>query len=78
MLKTTGSSDDLAPKVFRADGDEVVEDGGERTDETGKNSSKSKKSKNEKSGNPTCTNIGAMGEPNFLTPGARKAFKLLR
>ena len=79
MLKTTGSSNDLAPNVFRADDDEVVGGvGGGRADETAKNSSKSKKSKNEKSGNLTCTNIGAMGEPTFLTPGARKAFNLLK
>ena len=78
MLKTTGSSDDLFPKMFRADGDEIIEDGGERADETGKNLSKAKKSKKEKLGNPTCTNIGATGEPTFLTPGAKKVLNFLR
>ena len=47
MLKTTGSSEESAPKAFRADGDEVVGgDGVGRANETVKNSSKSNKSKN--------------------------------
>ena len=66
MLKTTGSSD-LAQ---RDDDDEVVGGGGDR------NLSKSKKSKNAKSG--IQTRIGATGEPTFLTPGAREAFNQLR
>ena len=66
MLKTTGSSD-LAQ---RDDDDEVVGGGGDR------NLSKSKKSKNTKSGSQT--RIGATGEPTFLTPGAREAFNQLR
>ena len=78
ILKTTGSSNDLVLKVFRADSNDIVEDGGGRADETGKNSSKSKKLKNKKSGNLTCTNIKATGEPTFLTPGAREAFNILR
>ena len=77
MLKTTGSSEVLAPKVFRADDDEVVGGvGGRRVDETVKNLSKSKKSKNEKSENSTY--IGATGEPMFLTPSTREAFNHLR
>ena len=75
-MKTTGSSDDFAPKVFRTDGDEVVGGGGRRVDETGKNSSTSKKSKNEKFEN--LTYIGATGELMFLTLGARDAFNHLR
>ena len=68
MLKTTGSSDS-APRLG-ADDDEVVGGGGDR------NLSKSKKSKNTKSGSQT--RIGATGEPTFLTPGAREAFNQLR
>ena len=66
MLKTTGSSD----SAQRDDDDEVVGGGGDR------NLSKSKKSKNTKSGSQT--RIGATGEPTFLTPGAREAFNQLR
>ena len=65
MLKTTGSSD-LAQ---RDDDNEVVE-GGDR------NLSKSKKSKNAKSG--VQTRLGATKEPTFLTPGAKEAFNQLR
>ena len=75
MLKTTKSFDDLAPKAFKANGNKVVGSGG-RVDETIVNSSKSKKSKNKKSGN--LTYIGATGEPNFLTPGTKEAFNRLR
>ena len=74
MLKTTGSSEVSAPRTLGADGDEVVGGaGGGRADETFKNSSKSKKSKNE---NSTC--IGATGGPIFLNPNAKKAFNRLR
>ena len=85
-LKTTGSSGSLALEVFRADDNEVVRVGG-RADETvvhlskskkSRNLSKSKMSKNDKSESPTCTNLGATGEPLFLTPNARKAFNHLR
>ena len=45
MLKTTGSSEESAPKAFRANGDEVVGgDGGGRANETVKKLSKSRKS----------------------------------
>ena len=67
MLKTTRSSDSAA-KAFKADDDEVVGVGG-RADETFKNSSKSKKAKNDKYKNSTrFSDIGATGEPIFLTP----------
>ena len=66
MLKTTGSSD----SAQRDDDDEVVRGGGD------KNLSKSKKSKNTKSG--IQTRIEAIGEPTFLTPGAREALNQLR
>ena len=66
MLKTTGSSD----SAQKDDDDEVVGGGGDR------NLSKSKKSKNTKSG--IQTRIGATGEPTFLTPDAREAFNQLR
>ena len=76
MLKTTRLFDDLAPKVFKADGNKIVGGDSGRADETGKNSSKSKKLKNEKS--EDLMYIRAMGEPMFLTPGARDAFNHLR
>ena len=66
MLKTTESSD--LPQ--RDDNNEVVRGGVNR------NLSKFKKLKNIKSGIQTC--IRAMGEPTFLTPGARKALNQLR
>ena len=66
MLKTTRSSDSTQGD----DDNEVVGGGGDR------NLSKSKKSKNTKSGSQT--RIGATGEPTFLTPGAREAFNQLR
>ena len=65
MLKTTGLSD----SALGDDDDEVVEDGD-------RNLSKSKKSKNAKSG--VQTRLGATGEPTFLTPDAREAFNQLR
>ena len=79
MLKTTGPSEESAPKAFRAGNDEVVGGGGGRADETRKNSSKTRKSKNDKSGNSTrVSTIGATGEPTFLTPDAKEAFNRLR
>ena len=73
MLKTIGLSGS-ASSVLEAE-DEVVGGGGGRADETAKNLSKSK---NNKSENPTCTNIGVTREPTFLNPGARKAFNQLK
>ena len=74
MLKTTGSSKELATRAFRAGNNEVVRDGGSRADETVVNLSKNKKSKK-----LTCVlNIGAMRKPNFLTSNAKKAFNHLR
>ena len=70
MLKMTGSLD-LAPRLGVND-DEVVGGGGKADD---RNLSKSKKSKNAKSGKQT--RIGATGESTFLTPGTRKAFNQL-
>ena len=66
MLKTTELSD--SPQ--RDDNDEVVGGCGER------NLSKSKKLKNIKS--EIQTRLGAMEEPIFLTPNARKVFNQLR
>ena len=62
MLKTTR----LSNSVQKDNNDEVVGGGGDR------NLSKSKKSKNTKSG--IQMRIGAMGEPTFLTLSAREAF----
>ena len=76
MLKTTGSSEELAPRVFRAGNDEVVGGGGGRADETVVDSSKSKNEKSRKS--TRVSNVGATGEPNFLTPDAKKAFNHLQ
>ena len=68
LLKTTGSSDESAPKAFRADGDAVVGSGGGRTNKTVVNSSKNDKYRN----STRVQNIGATGEPNFLTPEAKE------
>ena len=73
MLKTTGSSEESALKTFRAGNDEVVGGGG-RANEMVMNSFKNKKSKKL----TRMPNIGATGEPNFLTPNAKKAFNHLR
>ena len=70
ILKTTRSSEKLAPKVFKAGNDMVIRDGDGRADETVVNSSK-----NEKSKKLMCVpNVGAMEESNFLTPNAKKVF----
>ena len=66
MLKTTG----LSHSAQRDNDNEVVRGGDD------KNLSKSKKSKNAKSGIQIC--IGATVEPTFLTPSAREAFNQLR
>ena len=66
MLKTTGSSD----STHRDNDNEVVGGGDD------KNLSKSKKSKNAKSG--IQTHIGATGEPTFLTSDTREAFNQLK
>ena len=71
MLKTTGSSDSALS--LRADDNEIVGGGGKAEDQ---NLSKSKKSKNVKSG--VQTHLGTAGEPIFLTPNAREAFNQLR
>ena len=67
-------SSDLAPKMFKADDDEVVKVG-RRVNKTVVDSSKPKKLKNEKSEN--LTRIGATGEPIFLTLGTKEAFNQL-
>ena len=71
MLKTTGLLD-LAPRLG-ANNDKVVGAGGKAND---RNLSKSKKSKNAKSGKQT--RIGATRKPTFLTLGAREAFNQLK
>ena len=69
MLKTTGSSKELAPKTFRANNNEILGDGGGRANETVRNSSRK---------STRIPNIGATGEPNFLTPNTKKVFNHLR
>ena len=69
MLKTTRSFEELAPKTFRADDDEIVGSGGGRTNETVRNLFRK---------SMCMPNIGATGEPNFLTPDAKKAFNYLQ
>ena len=72
LLKATGLLD-WAPKTFGADNNKVVRVGG-RANRTVMNLSK-----NEKSRNLThMPNIGAMEEPNFLIPNAKKAFNYLQ
>ena len=69
MLKTTGSSEELAPKTFKANDDKVVGGGGGRANETVRNSSRK---------SMRMPNIGATKEPNFLTPDAKKGLNHLR
>ena len=69
MLKTTGSSEELAPKTFRANNNKIVSSSSDRANETVRNSSKK---------STRVPNIRAMGEPNFLTPDAKKAFNHLQ
>ena len=77
MFKIIGSLD-FASKAFRTDDNEVI-GVGSRADETFKNLSKSKKAKNDKSESSTrSSNIGAIGEPIFLTPGVKNAFNYLK
>ena len=74
MLKTTRSSETLAPRAFKASNNEVVEGGGSRADETIVNLSKNEKSRK----STRVPNIEAMVKPNFLTPDAKKVFNYLR
>ena len=67
MLKITGSSRELALKIFRADNNEVVGGGGG-----------SKMVRNLSRKSTRMPNIGATKESNFLTPNAKKAFNHLR
>ena len=76
MLKTIGLSEELAPKAFRADNDEVVGNDGGRANKTVVDLSKSKNEKSRKS--TRMPNIKATREPNFLTPNAKKALNHLR
>ena len=71
MLKTIGLSDST-PRLGDND-NEVVGSGGKAEDQ---NLSKSKKSKNVKSG--VQTGLGAMVKPTFLTPDTKKVFNQLR
>ena len=69
----------MASKTFRADNNEFVGVDGSKANKTSKNLSRSKKSKNKKSENPThIQDIGATRKPIFLTPNAKKAFNHLR
>ena len=73
LLKITGLSE-LAPKAFRADDNKVVGGGGGKTNGIVVNLSKNKKSRK----STRVPNIGTTGEPNFLTPKAKKTFNYLR
>ena len=75
LLKTTRSFKVLTPKLLRADDNEVVEVGS-KADEIGRNLSKFKKLKNEKS--EVQIRIRALGETTFLISSTRKAFNHLR
>ena len=68
MLKTTGSSEKLAPITFRADNNKIVDSGSSRANETMRNSSRK---------STYMPNIRATREPNFLTFDAKKAFNHL-
>ena len=57
--------------MFKANDNDVIDDGGDAE----ANGTVVNLSKNEKSKNLTyMSNIGATGEPNFLTPDAKKGF----
>ena len=74
MLKTIRSSETSAPRIFRADNDEIVKDGGGRANETIVDLSKNEKSRK----STRMPNIRATRKSNFLTPDAKKAFNYLR
>ena len=72
MLKITRLFEEFALRTFRNNNNEVVEDSNNRANKMIVDSSKSKNKKFEKL--ISIPNIGAIGEPNFLTPNAKKAF----
>ena len=74
LFKTTGSSDELALKAFRADDNKVVGGGGGRANGMVVNLFKNEKSRN----STRVLNIGTTRKPNFLTSDAKKAFNHLR
>ena len=76
MLKTTGSSEQSAPRTFRAGNNKVIGSDGGRADETVVDLSKSKNEKSSKSTH--MPNIRAIEKPNFLTSNTKKAFNHLR
>ena len=63
----------MDPKAFKADNNKLIGSGDDRTNETVMNLYKNKKSKK----SIRMTNIGAMGESNFLTPNAKKTVNYL-
>ena len=64
----------MAPRRFEINNNKIVRGDGGRADKTVVNLSKNKKSKKL----THVPNIGAMGEPNFLTLNAKKVFNYLR
>ena len=76
ILKIIRLSEESAQKVFRAGNNKVVWGDGSRADETVKNLSKSKMSKNEKFEN--LMHIKATENPTFLTLDTRETFNHLR
>ena len=74
-LKATRLSKESAPKVFKTGKNEVFESS-DRANETVVDSSKFKNKKSKKL--TRMPNIGAIGEPNLLTPNTKKAFYHLR
>ena len=74
LLKTIRLFEKLTSKAFKVDDNRVV-DGSDNstTNETVVNLLKNKKSRKL----TYVPNIGAMGEPNFLTPNAKKVFNHL-
>ena len=71
-MKTTGLSK-LVPKMFRANGNKIVSDGGGRTNKTVVNLSINKKSRKL----TYIPNIEAIRELNFLIPNTKKTFNHL-
>ena len=74
MLKTTGLFKKLGLKQFKANNNEVVDDGGGRANRMIVNLSKNKKSRK----STRVPNIGAIRKPSFLNSDAKKVFNHLR
>ena len=74
MLKTTKSSKKLTLRAFKAENNEVVRSGADKTDKTVVDLSKFKNKKSRKL--MYMPNIGATREPNFLIPNTKEVLTI--